>query len=160
MSASQIYVEKIVLSLGLGNRKDALRNIASHFKQLIDCGQELKITRAKKGIAKWAIRANEECGLMVTLRKAKCETLIKKLNATGVFENAKFSSNTLSVGVKNHRKLKLEKYNLRAPEYGFNIYIVFGFKGLRCYKRKFDRQYGRKNLEMQQCMSAFKKIIC
>ena len=75
-------------------------------------------------------------GLRVTIRKDK--SLLTLLSPRVDWTRARYDSSSLRVGIRSHRSLNLQKFNIRTPQYGFNITVVFGFKGSRVWHRRID----------------------
>ncbi|OGE19004.1 50S ribosomal protein L5 [Candidatus Daviesbacteria bacterium RIFCSPLOWO2_02_FULL_41_8] len=73
-------VEKIVLSIGLGEAKDnagILDKVKVYFTQL--GGQSPVVTKAKKSIAAFKVSAGQPIGMMMTLRGTKMYAFLDKL---------------------------------------------------------------------------------
>ena len=73
-------VEKIVLNMGLGEAIQNIKILDSAVEELkLICGQQPIITRAKKSIAAFKLRAGMPIGCMVTLRRAHMWDFLYKL---------------------------------------------------------------------------------
>ena len=73
-------LEKIVLNVGLGDVKEDPKSIENTIKDLtIITGQKPVITKAKKAIAAFKLRAGVNIGVKVTLRKNKMYDFAYKL---------------------------------------------------------------------------------
>ncbi|MCL2110365.1 50S ribosomal protein L5 [Microgenomates group bacterium] len=76
-------LQKIVVNMGVSDpqdpraRKQVMENIAEQFK--IITGQKPQITKAKKAISSFKLRAGDPLGLMVTLRGEKMWQFLDKL---------------------------------------------------------------------------------
>ncbi|MFA6493165.1 MAG: 50S ribosomal protein L5 [Patescibacteria group bacterium] len=73
-------LEKIVINVGIGKTRENPKFKDSAIESLKSItGQKPKITRAKKAIAGFKIRQNDEIGLVVTLRDEKMYDFANKL---------------------------------------------------------------------------------
>ncbi len=73
-------VDKIVLNMGLGEAIQNIKLLDSAVEELkLICGQQPIITRAKKSIAAFKLRAGMPIGCMVTLRRARMWDFLYKL---------------------------------------------------------------------------------
>lgn len=76
-------LKKVVVNMGVSEpddpraRRQALENIKEQFRAMT--GQEPQITRAKKAIAGFKLRAGDPLGVMVTLRGEKMWVFVDKL---------------------------------------------------------------------------------
>ena len=62
-------MDKIVLNMGLGDVKDNTKSLHAAVDELkVIAGQKPVITRAKKSVANFKVRENQEVGAKVTLR--------------------------------------------------------------------------------------------
>jgi len=73
-------VDKIVLNMGMGEAIQNIKLLDSAVEELkLICGQQPIITRAKKSIAAFKLRAGMPIGCMVTLRRARMWDFLYKL---------------------------------------------------------------------------------
>jgi large subunit ribosomal protein L5 len=127
-------VEKIVLNIGLG---EAIHNI----KLLDSAAEELKtisgqspvITRAKKSIAAFKLRAGMPIGCMVTLRHTRMYDFLYKLVNTalprvrdfrGISGKAFDHNGNYSLGIKEHIIFPEIEYDKIDKIKGLNVTIV------------------------------------
>jgi large subunit ribosomal protein L5 len=127
-------LEKIVLNMGLG---DAIQNIkvleaAAEELQAI-AGQKPVITRAKKSIAAFKLRAGMPIGCMVTLRRLRMYDFYYKLvnialarvrDFRGVSPKAFDGRGNYSLGIKEHIIFPEVDYDKIDKIKGLNISIV------------------------------------
>ena len=125
-------LEKVVVSMGLGTKglnqiEKISRHLESLMKQVLPQPQKPKICLCKKSNAKFKIRKGQPIGLKLTLRKLNALKFIQilKNKVPSFIETLSYNSSTLYYGVKDHRDLRLERFNYEAPSYGFNIALVF-----------------------------------
>ncbi len=103
-------LEKIVLSIGLGEAKDnsgILDKVRVYFVQL--AGQAPVVTLAKKSIAAFKVSQGQPIGMMVTLRGDKMYAFLDKLinivlpkvrDFRGISQNSFDSHGNLNIGLK------------------------------------------------------------
>lgn len=73
-------LEKIVLNMGLAEaatNKEVMEKAKDQLSQIT--GQKPKVTTAKKAISSFKLRAGDQIGLMVTLRKKRAWNFLEKL---------------------------------------------------------------------------------
>lgn len=140
MNLDNFYLQKIVISSGLGGRqKTEIQNISEHLKKLLKIQNKPKITTCKTDVALWKIRKGKTpMGVMVTLRKRDSLNFLKVLGDRCDWSKSKYHSSSLRVGINSHRTLNIEKYSHKDPEYGFNVTLNFGFKGKSSWKRRIN----------------------
>ena len=127
-------VEKIVVNVGMGemaHQKDLIEPIRNELASIT--GQRPRLTRAKKAISNFKIRAGVPVGYMVTLRKAKMyEFLDRVINFViprikdfrGVSRNAFDQGGNYTLGIKEQTifpELELDKIPV---SHGMDICIV------------------------------------
>ncbi len=103
-------VDKIVLNMGLGEAIQNIKLLDSAVEELkLICGQQPIITRAKKSIAAFKLRAGMPIGCMVTLRRARMWDFLYKLvnialarvrDFRGVSDKAFDGRGNYSLGIK------------------------------------------------------------
>lgn len=73
-------LEKVVINMGLGEAKDNTKLMEAAVEELaLICGQKPVITKAKKSIANFKVRAGMPVGAKVTLRGEKMYEFVDKL---------------------------------------------------------------------------------
>ena len=159
-----LKIFKIVVSGGYGDRQKEIQKIKSHMEALFNFSQKMVVTSARKGVAKYNLKKGDKVGLKITLRKDRAVKFIKNFlnTSTKVFSinNLKLNVDTFNFGISSHRKLRLEKYNINAPEYGFNVAIQFSKNGTRNTKRKFNSVKNQKLFfNTSDCINILKSIV-
>ena len=127
-------IQKIVLNMGLG---DAIQNI-----KLIDtataelkmiAGQQPVVTRAKRSIAAFKLRAGMPIGVMVTLRRKRMYDFLNKLinvalprvrDFRGISGKAFDGQGNYSLGIKEHIIFPEIDYDKIDEIKGMNVSIV------------------------------------
>ncbi|MFZ5392145.1 MAG: 50S ribosomal protein L5 [Patescibacteria group bacterium] len=129
---------KIVISSGAGQAIENPKFIDTIKKTLTDItGQAPVVTRAKKAIAGFKLRANLPIGVMVTLRHSRMyEFLDRFINASmgrirdfhGISPKSFDSSGNLNIGIKEHNIFpEISTENLENM-HGLQVTIVFNSK--------------------------------
>lgn len=134
-------LKKIVLNMGLG---EAIQNIkvldaaAEELKMI--AGQKPVITRAKKSIAAFKLRAGMPIGCMVTLRRQRMYDFLQKLinialprvrDFRGISGKAMDGFGNYSLGIKEHIIFPEIEYDKIDQIKGLNITIVTSAKNDR-----------------------------
>jgi large subunit ribosomal protein L5 len=70
-------IEKVIINIGMGQQREAMDNAVGDLETI--AGQKPVVTRAKRSIANFKLRANEGIGCMVTLRGARMYDFLDKL---------------------------------------------------------------------------------
>ncbi len=134
-------LKKIILNMGLG---EAIQNIkvldaaAEELKMIT--GQKPVITRAKKSIAAFKLRAGMPIGCMVTLRRQRMYDFLQKLinialprvrDFRGISGKAMDGFGNYSLGIKEHIIFPEIEYDKIDQIKGLNITIVTSAKNDR-----------------------------
>ena len=134
-------LKKIILNMGLG---EAIQNIkildaaAEELKMI--AGQKPVITRAKKSIAAFKLRAGMPIGCMVTLRRQRMYDFLQKLinialprvrDFRGISGKAMDGFGNYSLGIKEHIIFPEIEYDKIDQIKGLNITIVTSAKNDR-----------------------------
>ncbi len=127
-------LEKIVLNMGLGEAIRDIKILDSAVEELMTItGQMPVVTRARKSIAAFKLRAGMPIGCMVTLRRKKMYDFINKLiNITlprirdfrGISGKAFDGNGNYSLGIKEHVIFPEIDYEKTDKIKGLNITIV------------------------------------
>ncbi|MFH2044578.1 MAG: 50S ribosomal protein L5 [Pseudomonadota bacterium] len=127
-------IEKVVVNIGLGEAIHNIKLLDSAVEELkIITGQKPVITRAKKSIAAFKLRAGMPIGCMVTLRKDRMYDFFDKLvNITlprvrdfrGVSGKAFDGSGNYTLGIKEHIIFPEIDYDKIEKIKGLNICVV------------------------------------
>ncbi|THB80375.1 MAG: 50S ribosomal protein L5 [Desulfobacteraceae bacterium] len=126
--------EKIVLNMGLGEAIQNPKIVESAAAELtLIAGQKPVITRAKKPIANFKLRAGVAIGCMVTLRQAKMYDFFEKLvnialprvrDFRGISGKAFDGRGNYSLGIKEHIIFPEIDYDKTDSIKGLNITVV------------------------------------
>ncbi len=127
-------VEKVVLNIGLGEAIHNIKLLDSAAEELKTiAGQNPVITRAKKSIAAFKLRAGMPIGCMVTLRQNRMYDFLYKLVNTalprvrdfrGISGKAFDHNGNYSLGIKEHIIFPEIEYDKIDKIKGLNITIV------------------------------------
>ncbi len=127
-------LEKVVLNMGLGEAVQNVKIIDSALAELtMIAGQRPVVTRAKKSIAAFKLRAGMPIGCMVTLRRDRMYDFFSKLvNVTlarvrdfkGVSTKAFDGRGNYSLGIKEHIIFPEIDYDKIDAIKGLNISVV------------------------------------
>lgn len=127
-------LEKVVLNMGLGEAVQNVKIIDSALEELtMIAGQRPVVTRAKKSIAAFKLRAGMPIGCMVTLRRDRMYDFFSKLvNVTlarvrdfkGVSVKAFDGRGNYSLGIKEHIIFPEIDYDKIDAIKGLNISVV------------------------------------
>jgi large subunit ribosomal protein L5 len=82
-------VDKVVINIGMGKQREAMDNAVSDLEAIT--GQKPVVTRAKKSVANFKVRAGEAVGCMVTLRGARMYDFLDKLVSAALPRTRDFS---------------------------------------------------------------------
>jgi large subunit ribosomal protein L5 len=127
-------LEKVVLNMGLGEAIQNPKILDSAVRELAQiAGQKPIITRARKSIAAFKLRAGMPIGCMVTLRKQRMYDFLTKLiniaiprirDFRGTSRKAFDGRGNYSLGIKEHIILPEVDYDKIDKVKGMNITIV------------------------------------
>ena len=127
-------LEKVVLNMGMGEAIHNIKLLDAAVEELtIIAGQKPVITRAKKSIAAFKLRAGMPIGCMVTLRKNRMYDFVNKLvnvalprvrDFRGVSGTALDGNGNYSLGIKEHIIFPEIDYDKIDRIKGMNITIV------------------------------------
>jgi large subunit ribosomal protein L5 len=127
-------LEKIVLNMGLGNAIQNIKLIDTATEELkMIAGQRPVVTRAKRSIAAFKLRAGMPIGVMVTLRRKRMYDFLNKLinvalprvrDFRGISGKAFDGQGNYSLGVKEHIIFPEIDYDKIDEIKGLNVSIV------------------------------------
>lgn len=158
-------LSKITLSIGLGGKTSKqIGDIKTHFESIFKPflnGRCATTTKCKKSNSLFKIRQGTSIGIKCTLRKDQKLKLLKYLISIypDFYELLNYDSNGLFLGVRSHRKLKLENYNHKAPEYGLIFQLKFEPEGSRVKYRRINPIRIKKLIDKDKCISLIKKYV-
>lgn len=141
-------IEKIVISIGLGEAKDdsgVLNKVRFYFEQL--GGQSPVVTKAKKSIASFKVSLGQPIGMMMTLRGDKMYAFLDKLinivlpkvrDFRGISPDCFDSHGNLNIGLKEQTIFPEVDYKSIDKTRGLAVTIATTAK---------DKEEGKKLLE-------------
>ncbi len=127
-------LEKIVLNMGLGKAIQNIKLIDSATEELrMIAGQQPVVTRAKRSIAAFKLRAGMPIGVMVTLRRKRMYDFLEKLinvalprvrDFRGISGKAFDGQGNYSLGIKEHIIFPEIDYDKIDEIKGMNVSII------------------------------------
>jgi len=127
-------IEKVVLNMGLGEAIQNAKILDSAVEELAQiAGQKPVITRARKSIAAFKLRAGMPIGCMVTLRKRRMYDFLTKLiniaiprirDFRGISRKAFDGRGNYSLGIREHIIFPEVDYDKIDKIKGMNVTIV------------------------------------
>ena len=149
MREEDIFLEKVILEINLGTHESTHRKkVIEHVSKILELKQSWTQSKCKNPVAKWGTRKNHILGIRITLRKKQAKRILEILKVgINVQKEPVRDQNLFQGGISSHRKLVREKFDYKAPNYGINYKLCFGFKGMRSWKRRID-----------PCLKRFPKI--
>jgi len=127
-------LDKVVLNMGMGEAIHNIKLLDAAVDELMTIsGQKPVITRAKKSIAAFKLRAGMPIGCMVTLRKNRMYDFVNKLvnialprvrDFRGISGSALDGNGNYSLGIKEHMIFPEIDYDKIDRIKGMNITIV------------------------------------
>lgn len=132
----QIYIEKLIVNICVGESGDKLTKAGRVLKELTD--QEPVFSVARLTVRTFGIRRNEKIAVHVTVRGEKAEEILNKGLQVHEFElkERNFSATgNFGFGIQEHIDLGL-KYDPSVGIYGMDFYIVLGRPGFRVSRKK------------------------
>jgi len=131
-------LEKITLNMGLGEAIQNIKILDGAVDELMNiAGQRPVVTRARKSIAAFKLRAGMPIGCMVTLRRERMYDFFSKLvnialprvrDLRGISAKAFDGSGNYSLGIKEHIIFPESDYDKIGKIKGMNISIVTSAK--------------------------------
>jgi large subunit ribosomal protein L5 len=143
-----IYLDKVVVNIGIGPTEDKLENAKTLLKKLT--GHEAGFAKAKKRFPEFGIRQGQIIGTMVTLRGIEALNFFKSaLDANGnvLFTNS-IANNSVNFGIKEYIYFSGVKYDPKIGMLGLNVNASFSRKGARVGLRKRRRSIVSKEHKM------------
>ena len=131
-------IDKVVLNMGLGEAIQNIKILESAVEELTAiAGQKPVITRAKKSVAAFKLRAGMPIGCMVTLRRKRMYDFLNKLinialprvrDFRGISPKAFDGAGNYSLGIREHIIFPEIDYDKIDKIKGMNISIVTSAK--------------------------------
>jgi large subunit ribosomal protein L5 len=158
----RIYIEKVVVNIGVGASGERLERAATVIKQLT--GREPSQRRAKKTIKEFGIKRGEPIGVAVTLRRdGAVEFLMKALQAVGFrLKRTSFDDRgNVCFGIKEHIMIPGVKYDPALGIWGMDVCVRLARPGLRVqYRRRRRGKVGKRQLvTKEEAVEFFQKVL-
>jgi large subunit ribosomal protein L5 len=131
-----IRVGKVVVNIGLGKSGEAIERGKTVLEQVT--GQKPVQKKARESIRDFGIHKGEPIGVVVTVRGAKTEELIKKLLAAreGKLAESCFDpKGSVSFGIKEHIEIPGIRYDPAIGILGMNVSVLLERPGYRVSRR-------------------------
>ncbi len=132
----KIYLDKIVLNMGVGKSGDAIEIAKKALTQI--SGKKPNAREAKDTQRDWGIRKGEPIGVAVTIRGEDAKKLLKRLlEAKGNKVNGRSIDNfgNYSLGIREHIDIPGVKYDPQVGILGLDIAVSFARPGYNIRKR-------------------------
>lgn len=158
----RIYIEKVVVNIGVGASGERLEKAAELLKELT--GAEPSKRRAKRTIKDFGIRKGEPIGVSVTLRRDQAVSFLTKA-LQAVNNRIKKSSfderGNVCFGIKEHILLPGVKYDPAVGIWGMDVCIRLAKPGLRVQLRRRRRgKVGKGQLvSREEAIEFFQKVL-
>ncbi len=144
----KIYLEKIVLNMGVGKSGEAVEVAKNALRQI--SGKKPSSRNAKETYRDWGVRKGEPIGAAVTVRNDEAKALLKRLfEAKGNEANAKSFDNfgNYSFGMKEHIDIPGVKYDPQIGILGLDIAVILSRPGFNIRVRsKHKAKVGKSHI--------------
>jgi large subunit ribosomal protein L5 len=141
-----IYLDKVVLNIGIGSTEEKLESAKQLLKKLT--GREAAYTKARKRFPAFGIKQGQTIGAVVTLRGAEASEFLKRaLEANDyALDPRSIANNSVNFGIKEYIYFTGIKYDPKIGMLGMNVNAIFLRKGSRVERRKIKTStVGRKH---------------
>ena len=138
----RIYLEKVVLNMGMGRSGDAI-NIAKKALEQITMGRKPCQRNAHSSQRDWGVRKGEPIGVSVTLRGQEAKDLLKRLlEAKGNTVNGRSFDEfgNYSFGIHEHIDIPGVKYEPQIGILGLGVSVALARPGYNIRKRSKHRK--------------------
>lgn len=158
-------LSKLTISIGLGGKTSKqVGDIKTHFQTIFASflnDRHAVTTKCRQSNSLFKIRQGTPIGIKCTFRKQDKLKLIQHLLTIypDFYNMLNYDANSLSFGIKSHRKLKLENYNHKAPEYGIIFQIKIEPPGARIKYRRINPLSLKKIIDKDKCISLIKEYV-
>jgi len=144
----KIYLEKIVLNMGVGKSGDAIEVAKNALKQI--SGKKPSSRNAKETHRDWGVRKGEPIGAAVTVRNDEAKALLKLLfEAKGNQAKAESFDNfgNYSFGIKEHIDIPGVKYDPQIGILGLDVSITLSRPGFNIrFRSKHKSKIGKSHI--------------
>ena len=120
----KIFLNKVVLNMGIGKSGEAIETGKAALRQIID--RKPNARNAKKSQRDWGVRKGEPIGIITTVRDEDANTLLKKLlDAKGnqIAERSFDNEGNFSFGISEHIDIPGVKYDPNIGILGLDIAV-------------------------------------
>ena len=142
----RVYLEKVVLNMGMGRSGDAI-NIAKKALEQITGGRKPCQRDARGSQRDWGVRKGEPIGVSITVRGEEARALLKRLlEAKGNTVNGRSFDNfgNYSFGIGEHIDIPGVKYEPQIGILGLGVSVALARPGYSIRKRsKHKASVGR-----------------
>ena len=132
----KIFLEKIVLNMGLGKSGDVIETGKKCLEQI--SGKKPNAREAKETLRDWGVRKGEPIGVAVTVRENDAIVLLKRLiEAKGNTLNGRSFDNfgNFSFGIREHIDIPGVKYDPQIGILGLEVAVALSRPGYSIRKR-------------------------
>ena len=136
-SMRDLVIGKVVVNITVGESGEPLNRAMTILKNLTD--QKPVMRRAKQTIRTWGIRRNEPIACMVTLRRDRAESLLKKtFPAIGNRINPRSfdRQGNFAFGIREHIDIPGQRYNPNLGIVGMDIMATVERPGYRVTRKR------------------------
>lgn len=132
----KIYLDKVVLNMGVGRSGDAITTAQKALDQI--SGEKSCVRNAKEAQRDWGVRKGEPIGASVTVRGENARVLLSRLlEAKGSVINAKSFDGfgNYSFGIREHIDIPGVKYEPQIGILGLGVSVSLARPGYSIRKR-------------------------
>ena len=132
----QIFLDKVVINIGVGQNENLVDNAKALIKKLTD--HEAGTTVSKRRDPELKLRKGQLIGAVSTLRKKEAFDFLKRaLDAnSNVISHGAVAGNSLNFGIKEYIYFTGVKYDPKIGILGMNVNAAFARKGARVAKKR------------------------
>lgn len=156
----RISIGKVVLNIGVGRSGEAIERARRVLEDLVQ--QKASSRKARNSIRDFGVHKGEPIGMMVTLRAAKAEDVLKLLlqSRENKIQSSSFDDfGNCSFGIKEHIEIPGVRYNPEVGIFGMNVSVVLERSGYRVARKTRARtKIGKKHrVNRDEAIAFFKE---
>jgi len=140
------YVEKVVVNISVGQAGLPLQRATTVLEELTE--QKPIHRKAKQNVRDWGIRRNEPIACIVTLRRLKAITFLKKAfdaKNKQLSESCFDVNGNFSFGINEHIEIPGTKYDPQLGIFGMDVSVTIEKPGYRVKRRhRIKSKIGKK----------------
>ena len=144
----KIFLEKVVLNMGIGRSGDAIEAGKRCLEQI--SGKKPNAREAKQTLRDWGVRKGEPIGVAVTARGQDARVLLKRLldaKANKVSGRSFDDFGNLSFGIREHIDIPDVKYDPQIGILGLEVAVALARPGYSIRKRsKHKASVGKRHV--------------